>query len=153
MSKIIRRFACTATVLILGGQLVACSTPQLGASNGKFEACSSAPHCVSSTEKNSDKYIAPIKVNSAEDWQRLQQLLLAMPRTEVVTQDTNYLHAVTSTAIMRYKDDVELLYSPAKKTADVRSSSRIGYYDFGVNRDRVEKLRSQLNGKNAGPNQ
>ncbi|WP_269618043.1 DUF1499 domain-containing protein [Zhongshania sp. BJYM1] len=153
MSKIIRHFVYTATVLILGGQLAACSTPQLGVNNGKFQACSSAPHCVSSTEKNTGKYIAPIKVNSAQDWQRLQQLLLAMPRTKLVAQDTNYVHAVTSTAIMRYKDDVELLYSPSAKTADVRSSSRIGYYDFEVNRDRVEKLRSQLNGDNAGQGQ
>lgn len=142
MIKQIRLTAYAATALLAGTQLIACSTPQLGASKGQFQACPSAPHCVSSTEKDSDKYIAPIAVNSAQDWQRLQQLLLTMPRTEVAARDTNYLHAVSSTAIMRYKDDVELLYSPTQNKVDVRSSSRIGYYDFDVNRERVETLRA-----------
>lgn len=142
-ARLITRIAAALGVTLLLG---ACSTPQLGASNGKFQACSFAPHCVSSTESDPKKYIAPIVVSAPQEWQRLQQLVLAMPRTEIAVQDVNYLHTVTSTDIMRYKDDVELLYSPAKNTVDIRSSSRVGYYDFGINRARLEKLRSQLKG-------
>ncbi|WP_295870986.1 DUF1499 domain-containing protein [uncultured Zhongshania sp.] len=140
----IRHIAHAAAALLICALLSACSAPRLGADNGKFQACPAAPHCVSSTENNSEKYIAPISVKSQDDWQRLQNLLLAMPRTELISRDTHYLHAVTSTAIMRYKDDVELLYTPSKNTVDVRSSSRIGYYDFEVNRERIETLRSEF---------
>jgi uncharacterized protein (DUF1499 family) len=145
----------TSIAGMLGASLLigACSTPQLGASNGIFQACSFAPHCVSSTESDPQKYIAPIVVSSPQEWQRLQQLVLAIPRTQIAVQDVNYLHAVTSTDIMHYKDDVELLYSPAKNTVDIRSSSRVGYYDFGINRARLEQLRSQLKGPSSGQEQ
>ena len=43
-----------------------------------------------------------------------------------------------------YTDDLELLWLPEHKRVEVRSSSRIGYYDFGVNRERVEALRARL---------
>jgi uncharacterized protein (DUF1499 family) len=141
--------AMLGVTLLLG----ACSTPQLGASNGIFQACSFAPHCVSSTESAPQKYIAPIVVSSPQEWQRLQQLVLAIPRTQIAVQDVNYLHAVTSTDIMHYKDDVELLYSPAKNAVDIRSSSRVGYYDFGINRARLEQLRSQLKDPSSGQEQ
>jgi uncharacterized protein (DUF1499 family) len=142
----------TSIAGMLGASLLigACSTPHLGASNGIFQACSFAPHCVSSTESDPKKYIAPIVVSSPQEWQRLQQLVLAIPRTQIAVQDVNYLHAVTSTDIMHYKDDVELLYSPAKNAVDIRSSSRVGYYDFGTNRARLEQLRSQLKDLSSG---
>ena len=144
MPYTIRHITCTAAALLMGLQLTACSAPQLGANNGKLLPCPSAPHCVSSTDEGSDKYIAPIAVTSQQQWLYLQKLLLATPRTALVARDTNYLHVVTSTAIMRYKDDIELLYSPVNKSVDVRSSSRIGYYDFEVNRERIETLRRQF---------
>jgi uncharacterized protein (DUF1499 family) len=145
----------TSIAGMLGASLLigACSTPQLGTSNGMFQACSFAPHCVSSTESDPQKYIAPIVVSSPQEWQRLQQLVLAIPRTKIAVQNVNYLHAVTSTDIMHYKDDVELLYSPAKNAVDIRSSSRVGYYDFGINRARLEQLRSQLKDPSSGQEQ
>ena len=123
--------------------LAACgSAPQLGVKDAKFLPCPSAPHCVSSTDADADKRIAPIEVSSAAQWQRLQQTLLAMPRTTLLSRTENYLHVQVSTAIMRYKDDVELWYQPEAGEVQMRSSSRIGYYDFDTNRDRLEALRS-----------
>lgn len=139
------RFFVYLTALALSATLLsACSTPQLGDHEGFLQACPSAPHCVSSLEQDSDKYIAPISVRSEADWLQLQQLVLAMPRTDLAEQSDNYLHAVATSAIMRFKDDIELVYSRAHNKVDVRSSSRIGYYDFGVNRQRIESLRAQL---------
>ncbi|CAA0078781.1 Uncharacterised protein [Zhongshania aliphaticivorans] len=79
-----------------------------------------------------------------QEWQMLQDLLLTSPRTQVVNRTEHYLHAVSSTAVMRFKDDIELRYSPQQQKVDIRSSSRIGYYDFGVNRNRLEQLRKQF---------
>jgi uncharacterized protein (DUF1499 family) len=115
-----------------------------GGANTPLAPCPSAPHCVSSLEAGS-KHIAPITVNSVEQWRLLQETLLAMPRIGAAESQTHYLHAISRSAIMRYKDDIELRYSPSENRVDVRSASRIGYYDFEVNRERIETLRSQFN--------
>ena len=58
--------------------------------------------------------------------------------------DDNYLHAVATTRIMRFKDDLEFLLDRDAGTIGVRSASRVGYSDLGANRDRVESLRQTL---------
>ena len=131
-------------VLLTVAALAACSnTPTQTAANNALAPCPSAPHCVSSLETGK-KSIAPITVNSVNEWQLLQATLLAMPRTEVADRQAQYLHAVTHSAIMRYRDDIELRYSPSQNRVDVRSASYIGYYDFEVNRKRIETLRRQF---------
>ncbi|AMO69104.1 DUF1499 domain-containing protein [Zhongshania aliphaticivorans] len=137
-------------LIVIGvSALTACSNaPMKSQASTQFAPCPSAPHCVSSLATDS-KHIAAISVNSAQEWQRLQTTLLAMPRTEAVERQAQYLHAVSHSAIMRYKDDIELRYSPNENRVDVRSASRIGYYDFGVNRKRIEALREQFNAGHA----
>ncbi|MEX1667435.1 DUF1499 domain-containing protein [Zhongshania guokunii] len=132
-------------ILLAASALSACSTaPMQNAANTQFGPCPSAPRCVSSLEVGS-KHIAALTVNSAEQWQLLQETLLNMPRTKVVERQANYLHAVTHSAIMRYRDDIELRYQPNTNRAEVRSASYLGYYDFEVNRERVETLRKLFN--------
>jgi uncharacterized protein (DUF1499 family) len=46
---------------------------------------------------------------------------------------------------MRFVDDVEFLFDDTNKKIHVRSASRVGYSDMGVNRKRVEELRKLLN--------
>jgi uncharacterized protein (DUF1499 family) len=45
---------------------------------------------------------------------------------------------------MKFVDDLELWFDPVNQTVQVRSASRVGRKDFGVNRQRVEALRSGL---------
>ena len=62
-----------------------------------------------------------------------------------VTLDTDvFVQAVAITPLMRYRDDVQLLYVPEEGLVHVRSSSRLGYSDMGANRKRVEDLRELL---------
>ena len=74
---------------------------------------------------------------------RLKSLLAGTPRTVVVTATDDYLHAVCRTRL-GFADDVECRLGHADGMIHVRSASRLGYYDFGVNRARVEALRQQL---------
>lgn len=74
---------------------------------------------------------------------RLKQVLARQPRTTIVTEAHNYLHVEFRSAILRFVDDVEFLVNDA--AIQVRSASRVGYSDFGVNRKRIETLRSQFN--------
>jgi uncharacterized protein (DUF1499 family) len=67
-----------------------------------------------------------------------------MERATVIKTEGNYLHAEFRTKLMRYVDDVELFYDERAGLVHVRSASRLGRRDFGVNRARVEKLRGLI---------
>ena len=74
-----------------------------------------------------------------------------MPRTTVVKQDRNYLYAEFRTRLMRYVDDVEFFHDDQAGVIHLRSASRLGRRDFGVNRRRIEELRSLLSSSAARP--
>ena len=122
----------------------------LGADGGRLRDCPSSPNCVSSTAPASDDghAIAALAVADGAEieaaWAGLVEELEARPRVEIVTRDSGYLHAVFTTRLMRYRDDVEFLRDDGASKIDVRSASRVGYSDMGANRARVESLRSAL---------
>lgn len=66
-----------------------------------------------------------------------------MPRTQIVTARRDRLHAVCRTRL-GFRDDLEFRWCPSDGVAHVRSTSRVGLFDFGVNRRRVERVRRQL---------
>lgn len=114
--------------------------------NDRFADCSGPPRCVSSQAEDQDRYIAPLRYagSAREAREQLLAHIDAQPGTEIVTGSSCYVHATYTTTLMRYVDDVELLFCRRTGFVDVRSSSRIGYYDFGTNRARVETLRAVL---------
>ncbi len=71
-------------------------------------------------------------------------LLESIPGCEVVVAKEGYVKAVFTSRIFRFKDDVEFLFDDREKILNFKSSSRIGYYDFGVNRNRMENITKQL---------
>ena len=75
----------------------------------------------------------------------MKSLLEAVPRTRIITATDDYLHAVCRTRL-GFPDDVECLLSPEGGVIHVRSASRLGYSDWGVNRRRVEDLRRRFQG-------
>lgn len=81
--------------------------------------------------------------DGAAGFVRLKNLLAGMPRTTLVAATDDYLHAVCRTRI-GFADDLECRLCRADGVIHVRSASRLGYYDFGVNRARVELLRRKL---------
>ena len=70
-----------------------------------------------------------------------------MPRSKIVSEQDNYLHIEFTSRIMRFVDDVEFYFNDTKKIIQVRSASRVGRSDFGVNRKRVEMIRSEFEQK------
>ena len=117
----------------------------LGVTNGRFIPCKRSPNCVSSQAERGDAehYIAPIAFRG-DAMTALRNLLHAMERVTVVREAPNYLYAEFKSKLMGFVDDVEFLVDPAKGVVHVRSASRLGRRDFGVNRERIEKLRSVL---------
>ena len=119
----------------------------LGFNASKFKACSAKPNCVSSTTdvKDAQHYIEPLKFSGAPDvaWKRLKQILAATPRT-VVGEQAHYLRLEFKSARMGFVDDVEFALDPTAQVIHVRSASRLGVRDFGVNRARIESIRTRF---------
>jgi len=113
----------------------------LGVKNGRFAPCKPTPNCVSSQADPADKehYIAPIAF--AGTMYELRYAVESMTRASVIREEGNYLYAEYKSALMGYVDDVELLLDEKAALVHVRSASRLGRSDFGVNRKRIEELR------------
>ena len=112
----------------------------LGVRDGKLAACKRSPNCVSSQADPADRehYIAPIHGTMAA----VRKAVESLPRTTIVREGKNYLYAEFRTKLLRYVDDVEFFSDGS--VIHVRSCSRLGRRDFGVNRKRVEALRSLI---------
>ena len=119
----------------------------LGFSGGKFAPPSWKPNTVSSTVPVADAhYIAPLAFSgsAADAWKRLQAIIAGSPRAALVTNGPLYLHAEFRSAGLGFIDDVEFALDEKAGVIQVRSASRLGVRDFGVNRARVELIRSQF---------
>lgn len=108
--------------------------------------CPNSPNCVSSLATDRVHFIAPFKIVGAIDAASvaLKNALLSQSRTVITQEMENTLHAEATSLIFRFVDDVDVLLDSEARVFHIRSASRVGYGDFGVNRKRVEKLRSQL---------
>ena len=74
----------------------------------------------------------------------LIEAVSGMKRARIVAAEERYIHAEFTSALFRFVDDVEFLLDSETKTIHVRSASRVGYSDLGVNRRRVEEIRSRF---------
>ena len=117
----------------------------LGHATGRLAPCKSSPNCVSSyaDRKDEEHYIAPIALKG-DPIGAVRKAIESLPRTTVVQVEPDYLYAEFRSKLMGFVDDVEFLADRAKGVVHVRSASRLGRRDFGVNRSRIEALRSIL---------
>jgi uncharacterized protein (DUF1499 family) len=116
------------------------------ASEKKLATCPNSPNCVSSQATDTDHFIAPFKItgNVEQAWAALNNALLSQSRTVITNETTDTLHAQATSLVFRFVDDIDAILDADAKLIHIRSASRTGYGDFGVNRKRVEILRSQL---------
>lgn len=117
-----------------------------GLDEGRLAPCPSTPNCVSSQADPGDEehYVAPLPLGGRSAEQalaRLVEIVQAEPRTAVVQRDGAWLHATWTSLTWRYVDDVEFAVDTDAGVVHVRSSSRVGSTDFGVNRKRVQRIR------------
>jgi uncharacterized protein (DUF1499 family) len=137
-------------LLALGLLLTSCSgngnTIRLGISDGQLASCPDSPNCVSSTAIDDDHLIGPFVLQAPvqQAWEEVKKSITALPRTQIINQTSDYLHAECRSAVFGFIDDLELQLRLEERTIEVRSAARVGYYDFGVNRKRVNELREKL---------
>lgn len=118
----------------------------LGVRDGKLAPCPSTPNCVCSQSEDAGHKIEPLTYKSTPEvaFTQLKQAIASQPRTKIITQSPNYLYAEFTSAIMKFVDDVEFYLDEDAKVIHVRSASRLGQSDLGVNRKRIETIRAKL---------
>jgi uncharacterized protein (DUF1499 family) len=150
-------FIIVPLLLLAAGQfglLTGRAPSDLGLKGGKLKPPSKTPNSVSSQaadwpegEYASDyARIAPLAVrgDGAAAMARLRAVLAEWPRARLVEDRPDYLRVEFSTRWLRFTDDVEFWLDPAAGVIHVRSASRLGRKDFGVNRARIEAIRARL---------
>jgi len=115
----------------------------LGVSDGRLSPCPESPNCVSSQSDDPAHRVEPLVFDgSATDARKiLVDVIDSMKRTRLVEVTDTYIHAEFTSKIFRFVDDVEFLIDEENSLIHVRSASRKGHSDMGVNKKRVEGIR------------
>jgi uncharacterized protein (DUF1499 family) len=118
----------------------------VGVSNGFLTDCPASQNCVVSQNADSKHAIKPITyhINRDDARKSLLKILTIVPRTEVVEQTNNYIHATSKSRIFKFVDDVEFYFPDNENVIHLRSAARVGDSDLGVNRRRLEQIRLAL---------
>ena len=122
----------------------ASNPPQgVGIPQDQLAPCPNSPNCVSTAASDSAQEIEPLPLADTEQRtiEMLTSAVSALPGSRSVLTKGNYLHFEFRSPWLRFVDDVEFLIDEDAKLVHVRSASRIGRSDFGVNRKRVEEIR------------
>jgi uncharacterized protein (DUF1499 family) len=117
----------------------------LGIKDGKLEPCPSTPNCVSSQSSDREHFVEPLSFTgtAAEAHAGIKKIILSMKRSRIITDTDSYIHAEFTSAVFRFVDDVEFQFDEGTKVIHVRSAARLGHSDLGVNRKRVEDIRTR----------
>ncbi|MGK0466635.1 DUF1499 domain-containing protein [Clostridium sp.] len=115
----------------------------LGVNNGKLAKLSNKPNAVSSQTDEKDKRVDALKFkgNLENSKNEIYKAIENYGNAKTVINEKNYLYVIFTTGKMKYHDDVEFYFDESEKLIHFRSSSRIGYSDLGLNRERYNKLK------------
>jgi uncharacterized protein (DUF1499 family) len=138
-----------AVAPLIALMLLACSGTRpedLGEVAGKLRACPGSPNCVSSDATDDEHRIAAIEIVGPPEvaFAAARRIVSEWPRSEIVHDGPLVMHVECTSTLMRFVDDLELVLRPLRGEIAVRSASRGGYSDMGVNRRRVEQLREAM---------
>ena len=109
--------------------------PSSFASHIDLKPCIEVAHCVREEWEVS---------NIENPFEEIKSFIESTPRTEIVEQNGDYLHAEATSKWMKYVDDLEVSFLPESKILSIRSESRVGESDLGVNQKRVDLLKSKM---------
>ncbi|HUP93252.1 MAG TPA: DUF1499 domain-containing protein [Solimonas sp.] len=124
----------------------------LGVRDGKLAPGPAKPNWVSSQPGTAAAHhVAPLQFRGPREQAlaAVLEVLRGQPNARVITKNEDYVHAEFESKLMGYVDDVEFYLPPGENAVHVRSASRLGYSDLGVNRARVDMLRAALDARTA----
>lgn len=118
----------------------------LGVTSGQLAPCPSSPNCVSSQSQDAEHSIEPLTFKTTPEvaFADLKTIVQSLERTRIITETADYLYVEFTSKLMGFVDDVEFYLDKTANAIQVRSASRLGESDLGVNRRRVETIRTKL---------
>ena len=145
----LRVLAIGAVLLLASMPLLSCAgrrPSNLGVSDSGLAPCPSSPNCVSSDARDGSHRVEPLQlaIAPAEAWRSVREAVSELSRSRIVKETPDYLHVECRSALFGFVDDLELQLRPTEEIVAIRSASRLGHSDLGVNRRRVEALRASL---------
>ena len=135
------------------GFLQGTAPTDLGVRDGKLKPPSTTENSVTSQaalypdhpqRKYADIAPLPVKGNGPATIARIKAIVERMDGAKVIKSEPGYLYAQFTSKLMKYVDDVEFWFDPAANAIQVRSASRVGRGDLGVNRKRIEAVRAAI---------
>jgi uncharacterized protein (DUF1499 family) len=115
-----------------------------GLIDGRLSECPDKPNCVCSEHKTASHYIEPVNIPDDITFDTvhvLKDVVQEMGGNIQVENDT-YIAATFTSALFGFMDDMEIRIDSIQKVIHIRSASRVGHSDMGVNRERTELLKS-----------
>jgi len=139
------RFRHVVVLAVLSA--VSRKAPELGLVDGRLRPCRTRTNCISTEDTARGNPEAPFEYTGDAETalDRLASAIALLPRARVVSRRPGYLRAEFRTPVFRFVDDLEAAVDPAGGKLQIRSASRVGRGDHGVNRARVRELRGLFN--------
>lgn len=113
----------------------------------RLPACPNSPNCVCSDQPHHSQWIDPIRFEGSAKiaWAKWLDIIKDDNTATIVECHDTFLRATFRTTFLKFVDDLQSRLDSDHRLIHVRSASRVGYWDLGVNRRRVERLRSIFN--------
>jgi len=136
---------CVLAFLGIGIRFGPKGQPRVGLVDGRLSPCPSTPNCVSSETGPGPAFVAPFEFRGTAEsaWHNVKRAVQEAGGT-IQKEQPGYLWASFTTRWLHFVDDVEFRLDRDHHVIHMRSASRIGRSDFGVNKKRVERLRLRL---------
>ncbi|WP_236009566.1 DUF1499 domain-containing protein [Vibrio ulleungensis] len=122
--------------------IVACSNGVTEMEDRTANPCGDKPNCVSTQDQREKFNLAPFKLKPDVTLDQVELIALGLKNAKTAEKSEQYLRIECTSSVFRFVDDLELSLNGDMLT--VRSESRTGHSDFGVNRKRAEALREGL---------
>jgi len=119
-----------------------------GLIEGRLAKCPNKPNCVCSEyTEDANHYIEPISIAQDITFDALPILknIIRELGGNIQTESDHYLAATFTSAIFGFVDDLEISIDATQKIVHIRSASRVGNGDGGVNKKRTELLKERYN--------
>jgi uncharacterized protein (DUF1499 family) len=146
MKHLILPFLAIGLVFMTGCQHTVSVTT--GLADGKLRPCPDKPNCVCTQDTAERHRIEPLHYTGTQEETREKLLMVVrhIAQSTLVKADPDYIHVEFRSSFFEFVDDVEFLFDDAAKLIHFRSAARTGYYDFNVNRKRMEEIRKRFMG-------
>lgn len=141
---LVRKFMKLQLFALLLSSCQSTRPQSLGVQGGSLSPCPDKPNCVSSQAEGDAHLVSAIDFEgpASDAMARLVSIISRMENSKIIDKNDNYLYAEFESSVFRFVDDVEFYLNPEQARIEVRSASRLGYSDLGVNRERVEAIRA-----------